>query len=47
MLLGLKVDAIKIDRGNGAREVDAMIALSDIKDSADGNKVLIPQGIAI
>ena len=47
MLIGLKVDEIKIDRGSGEKIVDAIVVLSDIKDSADGNKALIPQTIGI
>ena len=47
VLIGIRVDEIKIDRGRGAQSVRALIVLSDIKDSAGGNKALIPQGIAI
>lgn len=47
VLIGVRVDEIRVDRGRGAQSVSAMIALSDIKDSADGKKALIPQGIAI
>ena len=47
VLIGIRVDEVKIDRGRGAQSVRALIVLSDIKDSAGGNKALIPQGIAI
>ena len=47
VLIGVRVDEIAVDRGGGEREVNAIIVLSSIKDSADGNKALIPEGIAI
>ena len=47
VLIGVRVDEIAVDRGEGEREVNAIIVLSSIKDSADGNKALIPEGIAI
>ena len=47
VLIGVRVDEITVERDHGAQVVNAIILLSDIKDSADGNKALIPQGIAI
>lgn len=47
VLIGMRVDEITVERDHGAQKVNAIILLSDIKDSADGNKALIPQGIAI
>lgn len=47
VLIGVRVDDISIDKGQGAHHVNAIVALSDIKESADGNKALIPAGIAI
>ena len=47
VLIGVRVDEITVDRGQGERRVNAILVLSDIKDSADGNKALIPQGVAI
>lgn len=47
VLIGVRVDEISIDRGQGARRVSAIVVLSDIKDTADGSKALIPAGIAI
>ncbi len=47
MLIGIKVDKISVDKGHGEVLVDAIIALSDIKNSADGNQALIPQTMAI
>ncbi|MBO5682686.1 MAG: sigma-E processing peptidase SpoIIGA [Clostridia bacterium] len=47
MLVGIKVDCVTLDSGRGEVPVDAIIVLSDIKDSADGNRALVPQGMAI
>ena len=47
VLIGIRADEIGVDRGQGERRVSAIVVLSDIKDGADGNKALIPQGIAI
>lgn len=41
-LIALKADKITIERGDGSEVLDALIALSDIKNSADGKEALLP-----
>lgn len=47
MLIGVRVDEITVEREQGERRVNAIVVLSDIDKGADGNKALIPAGIAI
>ncbi len=46
-LIGLRVDKIEIVGERGRREVDAVIALSDIGASANGSEALIPSELLI
>ncbi len=43
ILLALRADRITLDSGSGAASVDALVAISDIGRSADGNEALIPE----
>lgn len=47
MLLALRADRVMIDCGSGEAEIDALVALSDISSSADGNEALIPAELFI
>ena len=47
MLLALRADRVAIDCGKGETEIDALIAISDIASSADGNEALIPAELFI
>ncbi len=47
-LIALRVDTLTVDCGNGARDVDALVALSNIKkESSDGSCALIPPELMI
>ena len=41
-LIALRADSVTLDCGGGAHEVDVLIALSDIDNTADGSSALIP-----
>ncbi len=42
ILLALRMDRILVDGGSGAREVDAVVALTELGRSAGGYRVLLP-----
>ncbi|MBO5416794.1 MAG: sigma-E processing peptidase SpoIIGA [Clostridia bacterium] len=46
-LLAVRADKITLDCGKGAEQVDALVVLSDIAESADGNEALIPSELLI
>ncbi len=46
VMYGIRVDAIRLDLGSGAAEIDAYIALSNSKISAKGVKALVPGELA-
>ena len=46
ILYAIKADNLMIDVGKGMREVDALVALGTIGQSADGAKALIPSSLA-
>lgn len=47
VLIALKTERVTVDSGHGASEVDALVVLSDIKENADGNEVLLPSELMI
>ncbi|MBQ7383811.1 MAG: sigma-E processing peptidase SpoIIGA [Clostridia bacterium] len=47
ILFALRADTVTLDSGKGAECVDALVALSDISGSADGNEALIPSELLI
>ena len=47
MLLAFRADELKINCGHGERDIDAFIALSDIKDGADGCEALVPSELLV
>ena len=47
MLLAFRAEELKINCGHGEREIDAFIALSDIKDGADGCEALVPSELLV
>ncbi len=46
MLYAIRADYVAVDLGKGWRELDALVALGSIGDSADGAKALIPSSLA-
>ena len=46
-LLAIRADKVTLDCGKGAEQVDALVVLSDIAESADGNEALIPSELLI
>lgn len=42
LLVALRMERITVDGGRGEREVDAMVALTDLGKSAEGKQVLLP-----
>ncbi len=47
LLLGLRADRILVECGKDRREVDAMIALSDLGGTAGGNEALLPARLLV
>ena len=45
MLIAIRAEKITVDTGKGAKMIDAFVALSDIKKSADGSEALLPSEI--
>ena len=47
LLFGMRVDSLRIDMGKGATEVEAYLAFSVERISADGVKALVPSELAL
>ena len=47
MLMGVRMERIILKTEKGSREVDAMIALSDLGKRADGNEALLPARLLV
>lgn len=47
ILIALRAETVTVDGGDGAKEVDALIALSDIEKSADGSEALLPPELLV
>ncbi len=48
MLLGVRMERITVDRGKGKkRDVDAIVVLSALGQSADGNEALLPPSLLV
>lgn len=47
MLLGIRPDRICVDCGKGARQVDAVLAISSLSSSAAGHDALLPSVLLI
>lgn len=45
ILIAIRAERVTINTGKGAKSVDAFVALSDIKNSADGREALLPSEI--
>ena len=45
ILIALRAEKVMVNTGNGAKAIDAFVALSDIKKSADGSEALLPSEI--
>lgn len=47
LLLGIRMERILVECGKTSREVDAMIVLADLGDTADGNEALLPAQLLV
>ena len=47
MLLGVRMERILIEDGKKSREVDAMVALADLGDRAEGSEALLPASLLV
>ena len=45
VLIALRAEKVTVNTGKGTRAIDAFVALSDIKKSADGSEALLPSEI--
>ena len=47
MLYAIRFDKVRISMGKGWREIDALVAITDIDNAADGAKALVPSVFAM
>ncbi len=47
ILLGVRMDRITVDSDKGKREVDAVVVLTSLGRSADGNEALLPPSLLV
>ena len=47
ILLGIRAEKITLDCGKGEREIDAILALTDLGNSADGHQALLPSELLV
>lgn len=47
ILYAVRVDSLSIDMGNGYTEVDALVALGEVSDGAEGASALVPSSLVM